>query len=67
MTATGHSACRTTLELTEPSRPRANRPRPELPTTISSASLDILIRASAGVEYTSLLVMVDFASVGIAS
>ena len=55
MTATGQFACRTTVELTEPSTPRASSPRPELPTTIISASSDILTRAGAGVEYTNSL------------
>jgi hypothetical protein len=67
MTATGQRACRTTVELTEPSRPRASNPRPELPTTIISASSDDLIRAGAGVEYTISLLMVTFRSAGIAS
>ncbi|OBG62440.1 hypothetical protein A5704_16790 [Mycobacterium sp. E735] len=53
ITATGQFACRTTVALTEPSTPRASNPRPAVPTTTISASSDILIRASAGLEYTS--------------
>ncbi|OCB30105.1 hypothetical protein A5675_04015 [Mycobacterium malmoense] len=50
MTATGQCALRTTVALTEPSTPRASSPRPAVPTTTISASSDILIRASAGLE-----------------
>ncbi|OBF58944.1 hypothetical protein A5756_06710 [Mycobacterium sp. 852002-53434_SCH5985345] len=64
MTATGQWACRTTVALTEPSTPRASSPRPAVPTTISSASPDMLIRASAGLEYTSSRWMATFRSAG---
>ncbi|ORW20258.1 hypothetical protein AWC17_08275 [Mycobacterium nebraskense] len=67
MTATGQFAFRATVALTEPSTPRASNPRPAVPTTIISASSDILIRASAGLEYTSSLLMVTFRSAGSAS
>src|SRR5947199_8968993 len=67
MTATGQFARRTTAELTEPSTPRAKNPRPELPTTIISASPDILIRAGTGAEYTNSRLIVTFRSAGIAS
>src|ERR1700757_5279035 len=67
MTATGQLPRRTTVELTEPRTPRASNPRPELPTTIMSASSDILIRAGAGVEYTNSLLIATFRSAGIAS
>ncbi|OJZ74621.1 hypothetical protein BRW65_07860 [Mycobacterium paraffinicum] len=64
MTATGQLACRTTVALTEPSTPRASNPRPAVPTTTISAWSDILIRASAGLEYTSSLLMVTSRSAG---
>src|SRR5689334_15722059 len=67
MTATGQFARRTTAELTDPSTPRASNPRPELPTTIISASSDILISAGTGAEYTNSRLIVTLRSAGIES
>src|ERR1700761_6468830 len=67
MTATGQFACRTTVELTEPSTPRASKPRPAVPITIIFASFDVLTNANAGLEYTSSRLMGTLRSAGIAS
>ncbi|OBH90693.1 hypothetical protein A5680_18090 [Mycobacterium sp. E2989] len=52
------------MALTDPRTPRASRPLPAVPTTIMAASSDILISASAGLEYTSSLLMVILTSAG---